>query len=118
MVRNLAARGLRDHGYSVVEARNGVQALQYIEQHPGAIDLVISDVVMPEMGGRELGQSLARLEPDLPVLFMSGYTGEDVVQRGLLEPGAPFQQKPFTPASLATKVRAMLDQHQRAHPRG
>jgi hypothetical protein len=49
---------------------------------------------------------------------MSGYTGEDVVQRGLLEPGAPFQQKPFTPASLAIKVRTMLDQHQRAHPQG
>ena len=118
VVRNLAARGLREQGYSVVEARDGVQALQFIEQHLGGIDLVISDVVMPEMGGREFGQKLARLEPTLPVLFMSGYTGEDVVQRGLLEPGAPFQQKPFTPASLAIKVRAMLDQHQRAHPRG
>ncbi len=116
VVRNLACRGLRDQGYSVLEARNGVQALQYIEQRPGTIDLVISDVVMPEMGGRELGQSLARLEPGLPVLFMSGYTGEDVVQRGLLEPGAPFQQKPFTPASLANKVRAMLDQHQQVRP--
>jgi PAS domain S-box-containing protein len=114
VVRNLACRGLRDQGYSVIEARNGVQALQYIEQHPGTIDLVISDVVMPEMGGRELGQSLAAIEPGLPVLFMSGYTGEDVVQRGLLEPEAPFQQKPFTPASLATKVRAMLDQHQQS----
>ncbi|HEV8176332.1 MAG TPA: PAS domain S-box protein, partial [Gemmatimonadales bacterium] len=98
VVRNLACRGLREHGYSVLEARNGVQALQYIEQHLGTIDLVISDVVMPEMGGREFGQSLSRVEPALPVLFMSGYTGEDVVQRGLLEPGAPFQQKPFTPA--------------------
>jgi len=115
VVRNLACRGLRDHGYSVVEARNGVQALQYIEQHPGTVDLAISDVVMPEMGGRELGQSLARAEPSLPVLFMSGYTGEDVVQRGLLDPGAPFQQKPFTPAGLATKVRAMLDQHHHLH---
>jgi CheY-like chemotaxis protein len=113
VVRSLASRGLRDHGYSVVEARNGVQALQYIEQHPRTVDLVISDVVMPEMGGRELGQSLGRIEPGLPVLFMSGYTGEDVVQRGLLDPGAPFQQKPFTPAGLATKVRAMLDQHHR-----
>ncbi len=110
VVRNLACRGLRDHGYSVVEARNGAQALHYIEQHPGTVDLVISDVVMPEMGGRDLGQSLARVEPGLPVLFMSGYTGEDVVQRGLLDPGAPFQQKPFTPAGLATKIRAMLDQ--------
>jgi len=115
VVRSLASRGLRDHGYSVVEARNGVQALQYIEQHPGTVDLVISDVVMPEMGGRELGQSLARIERSPPVLFMSGYTGEDVVQRGLLDPGAPFQQKPFTPAGLATKVRAMLDQHHHLH---
>lgn len=118
VVRNLASRGLRDHGYSVVEARNGVQALVYIKQHPGAVDLVISDVVMPEMGGRELGDSLAQVEPGLLVLFMSGYTGEDVVQRGLLDPGAPFQQKPFTPAGLATKVRAMLDQHPQARRRG
>jgi two-component system cell cycle sensor histidine kinase/response regulator CckA len=110
VVRHLACRGLREQGYSVVEARNGARALQYIEQHPGTVQLVICDVVMPEMGGRELGQALARLEPTLPVLFMSGYTGEDVVQRGLLDPDAPFQQKPFTPAGLATKVRAMLDQ--------
>ena len=109
VVRHLACRGLRDHGYSVIEARNGVEAVQYIMQHPGTVNLVISDVVMPEMGGRELGQALARVEPTLPMLFMSGYTGEDVVQRGLLDPGAPFQQKPFTPGGLATKVRAMLD---------
>jgi two-component system cell cycle sensor histidine kinase/response regulator CckA len=114
IVRILASRGLRDHGYVVVEARNGSQALQYVQQHPGTVDLVISDVVMPEMGGRELGQSLARTDPDLPVLYMSGYTGEDVVQRGLLDPGAPFQQKPFTPTGLATKIRAMLDQRNRA----
>ena len=114
VVRNLACRGLREHGYSVLEARNGVQALQYIEQNLGTIDLVISDVVMPEMGGREFGESLSRIEPALPVLFMSGYTGEDVVQRGLLEPGAPFQQKPFTPAGLAIKIRAMLDARSQA----
>jgi DNA-binding response OmpR family regulator len=64
------------------------------------------------MGGREFGQSLAMLHPDLPILYMSGYTGEDIVQRGLLDASAPFQQKPFTPAILATKVRFMLDQHQ------
>jgi PAS domain S-box-containing protein len=115
VVRHLACRSLRDHGYSVVEARNGVQALQYIGQNPGTVHLVISDVVMPEMGGRQFGQSLALVEPNLPVLFMSGYTGEDVVQRGLLEPGAPFQQKPFAPRTLATKVRAMLDQHYQSH---
>jgi len=115
IVRNLACRGLKDHGYTVIEARNGIQALRYIRQHPGTIDLVITDVVMPEMGGRELAQQLVRYEADLPVLFMSGYTGDDVVHRGLLDPGAPFQQKPFTPAGLATKVRTMLDQHSRPH---
>jgi CheY-like chemotaxis protein len=113
VVRHLASRGLRDHGYTVVEARTGSEALQYIQQHPGTIHLVVSDVVMPEMGGRELGQNLALFDPDLPILYMSGYTGDDVVQRGLLDPGAPFQQKPFTPAGLALKVRAMLDQHPR-----
>jgi two-component system, cell cycle sensor histidine kinase and response regulator CckA len=110
VVRNLAARGLGEHGYRVVQAMNGAEALRYVREHPGSIQLVISDVVMPEMGGRELGQHLALFEPELPILYMSGYTGEDVVQRGLLDPGAPFQQKPFTPSTLASKVRAMLDQ--------
>jgi PAS domain S-box-containing protein len=110
IVRNLAIRGLRDYGYNVVEANNGAEAFEYLKQHPDTVQLVISDVVMPEMGGRELGQHLALLEPDLPILYMSGYTGDDVVQRGLLDPGAPFQQKPFTPGILASKVRTMLDQ--------
>jgi two-component system, cell cycle sensor histidine kinase and response regulator CckA len=113
IVRNLASRGLRDHGYTVLEAKDGAEALRYIQQHPGAVDLVISDVVMPEMGGRELAQNLALFDPELSILFMSGYTGDDVVQRGLLDPGAPFQQKPFTPGAMASKVRSMLDQHPR-----
>jgi two-component system, cell cycle sensor histidine kinase and response regulator CckA len=116
IVRNLACRGLKDHGYSVLEARNGAEALEYMKEHPGSVDMVITDVVMPEMGGRELAQNLVGSEPDLPVLFMSGYTGDDVVHRGLLDPGAPFQQKPFTPNGLATKVRAMLDQRQSRLP--
>jgi two-component system cell cycle sensor histidine kinase/response regulator CckA len=118
IVRTLASRGLRDHGYTVIEAKNGVEALHYIQGHPGTVDLVLSDVVMPEMGGRELAQKLALFDPDLLILFMSGYTGEDVVQRGLLDPGAPFQQKPFTPAALASKVRAMLDLRSRREPAG
>ena len=113
VVRNLACRGLRDQGYEVIEARNGAEALHYIKEHPETVDLVISDVVMPEMGGRELAQNLRQFEPELPVLFMSGYTGDDVVHRGLLDPGAPFQQKPFTPIALAAKVRNMLDQQPR-----
>ena len=116
IVRTLAIRGLRDYGYRVVEATNGAEAFQYLKDHPDTVQLVISDVVMPEMGGRELGQHLALLDPDLPILYMSGYTGDDVVQRGLLDPGAPFQQKPFTPGTLASKVRTMLDQ--RRNPAG
>ena len=81
------------------------------------MDLVISDVVMPEMGGRELGRAWPSLEPALPVLYISGYTGDDVMQRGLLEPGAPFQQKPFAPEELARKVREMLDAPRRSQPR-
>jgi two-component system cell cycle sensor histidine kinase/response regulator CckA len=109
VVRALACRGLREQGYTVLEARHGWEALDRVRDGGHAIDLVISDVVMPELGGRELGLRLAILQPDLPVLYMSGYTGDDVIQRGLLEPGVPFQQKPFTPDGLARKVRDMLD---------
>jgi two-component system cell cycle sensor histidine kinase/response regulator CckA len=109
IVRDLACRGLREKGYTVLEAPNGAEALQLLSEAPHAIDLVISDVVMPELGGRELGLQLARRKPELPILYMSGYTGEDVIQRGLLDPDAPFQQKPFSPEALAKKVREMLD---------
>jgi two-component system cell cycle sensor histidine kinase/response regulator CckA len=109
MVRSLASRGLREQGYTVIEARHGADALRQLELQPTAVDLVISDVVMPEMGGRELGRRLAALRPSMPVLYTSGYTGEDVIERGLLDPDAPFQQKPFTPEDLARKVREMLD---------
>jgi CheY-like chemotaxis protein len=109
IVRALACRGLREQGYTVFEARNGTEGLRMFEARPHGIDLVVTDVVMPEMGGRELAQRLAVLEPGLPVLFTSGYTGDDVIQRGLLEAGAPFQQKPFTPEALAAAVREMLD---------
>jgi two-component system, cell cycle sensor histidine kinase and response regulator CckA len=109
VVRTLACRGLREQGYTVLEAKHGREALEQLERNQQRIDLVISDVVMPELSGRELGSRLAVLRPELPVLYMSGYTGDDVIQRGLLEPGVPFQQKPFTPEGLAVKVREMLD---------
>jgi two-component system, cell cycle sensor histidine kinase and response regulator CckA len=109
MVRALASRTLREHGYTVIEARHGADALRQLAMDSTAVDLVISDVVMPEMGGRELGRRLSTLRPSLPVLYISGYTGEDVIQRGLLDAGAPFQQKPFAPEGLARKVREMLD---------
>jgi two-component system cell cycle sensor histidine kinase/response regulator CckA len=109
LVRTLAARSLREHGYRVVEARTSGEALAYVQENPEGVDLVLSDVVMPIMGGRELSQRLGRVAPKVPVLFMSGYTGEDVVQRGLLDAGAPFEQKPFSPEGLARKIREILD---------
>ena len=118
MVRSLACRSLRSLGYTVLEAQQGNQALRVILERPQPIHLVVSDVVMPEMGGRELGQRMSLIEPRLPILYMSGYTGEDVVRRGLLEAGSPFLQKPFSADALGRKVREMLDQvaAPRAHP--
>ena len=112
MVRRLACRGLREYGYRVLEAADGDQALRLFANFGHGIDLVISDLVMPVMGGRELGHKLAEFEPGVPVLYLSGYTGDDVLRRGLLDPGAPFQSKPFTAEGLARRVREMLDARQ------
>jgi two-component system cell cycle sensor histidine kinase/response regulator CckA len=109
VVRDLACRSLRGYGYTVLEARNGAEALALVGRNGRTLDLVLTDLAMPEMGGRELAARLAELVPELPVLYMSGYTGEDIVARGLLAPGAPLQPKPFTPEILAAKVRQMLD---------
>ena len=80
------------------------------------MDLVITDVVMPGMSGRELGDRLARLRPGTPVLYTSGFTDEDVIRRGMLEEGRPFLQKPFTPHELARAVREALDVEAAGHP--
>ena len=109
VVRTLLARMLRDYGYRVLEAADGQSALDLLRHNPNGVDLVVSDVVMPKMGGQELGESLSARGQDVPVLFISGFTGEDVVRRGLLKPGNPFQEKPFTPELFVERVRAMLD---------
>ncbi len=109
VVRALVARMLGEYGYRVVETADGQAALELLQAGASAVDLVVSDVVMPKMGGQELGESLHALGQDIPVLFISGFTGEDVVRRGLLKPGAPIQEKPFTPETLVERVREMLD---------
>ncbi len=109
LVRRLARRALEEHGYTVLEAADGREAIAELASGEHPIGLVLSDLVMPRMSGRELGQEIARRYPGLPVLFMSGYTGEDVRSRGLLEGSAPFVQKPFTADALARRVRTMLD---------
>ena len=108
-VRDLAQRILRRKGYRVVAATNGREALDLVERHEGPIDLLVTDLVMPQMDGRELAQRLAALRPGLRVLFMSGYTGDTIAQRGVLDPDVAFIEKPFSPDGLARKVREILD---------
>ena len=107
-VRGLVSRMLRGFGYHVLEAESGVEALAAAAAHAGTIHLLITDVVMPEMSGRELGAELKRQRPEIRVLYMSGYSGEAIARRGLLEDGVAFIQKPFTAESLAGKVRDTL----------
>src|SRR5262245_1009905 len=107
-VRALAREVLRRQGYVVLEARHGVDALRPAERHPDEIHLMITDVVMPHMSGRELAERLCAARPTMKVLFMSGYTDHALMNRALA-PGSSFLQKPFTPETLARKVRQVLD---------
>ena len=108
-VRNLARRVLEKHGYKLLLAATGRDGVQLATQHAGPIDLLVTDVVMPEMGGRELAQRLAALQPGLKVLYLSGYTDDMIVRHGVLEAGVAFLQKPFTPDTLLRKIREVLD---------
>jgi PAS domain S-box-containing protein len=108
-VRELAREILEMNGYTVVEASNGVEALKVFEAGGPTIDLMVTDLVMPQMGGRDLARKVTPDHPELRVLYLSGYTDSVVLQQGLLDPGSSFLQKPFTPAALAHKVRHALD---------
>ncbi len=108
-VRTLVRDTLSIHGYTVLEARHGIEALLVGSQHGGSIHLLLTDVVMPQMSGGELADQLRRVRPALAVLYMSGYTENAVVQHGVLAPGTAFLHKPFTPDELARKVRSVLD---------
>ncbi len=108
-VRKLAAHCLRERGYTVLEAPNGVEALSLCREYAEPIHLLITDVVMPGMGGRDLADQLVALRPDVRVLFVSGYTGNAIVHHGVLDPGTFLLSKPFRPVDLAQKVREVLD---------
>jgi two-component system, cell cycle sensor histidine kinase and response regulator CckA len=109
IVRNLVREVLKSHGYKVLEAANGGAALLLCERHQGPIHLMITDVIMPEMSGRELTDRLAGLRPEMKVLYMSGYTDNAIADHGVLEAGKNFIQKPFSPDALVGKVREVLD---------
>ena len=113
MLRNLAHIVLRKNGYTVLEAAHGAEALSICQSHSGSIDLLMTDVVMPILGGRELADRVALLRPDVKVLFVSGYTDDAVVRNGVMAESVQFLHKPFTPATLLSKVREVLD-HQTA----
>jgi two-component system cell cycle sensor histidine kinase/response regulator CckA len=108
-VRRFAREILWGNGYKVLEAGNGREALLLSEAHRGEIHLLLTDVVMPKMSGRELTERIRPLRPDLRILYMSGYTDDAILRDGVLEDGIPFLQKPFTPEGLARKVREVLD---------
>jgi PAS domain S-box-containing protein len=111
-VRALAARVLRAQGYHVLEAADGLQALRVAKEFMGpTIHLLLTDVVMPQMGGRALAERLAASLPGIKTLFISGYTGEGITQGSEVEPRIELLQKPFSPATLAQKVRAVLDSY-------
>lgn len=109
-VRRLAQRILQKHGYNVLEADCGDAALK-IATGDTHIDLLLTDVVMPGMSGKQLVELLAEVRPEMPAMYMSGYTGEVVAHHGVLEKGAILLQKPFTQASLTQKVREVLNAH-------
>jgi signal transduction histidine kinase/CheY-like chemotaxis protein len=108
-VRDMTKEILQESGYQVLEAKHGQDALRVADRHAGIIHLMLSDVVMPQMSGRELAERLAPLRKDMKVLYMSGYTDDAIVHHGVLDEGMSFIEKPFTPNALARKVREILN---------
>jgi len=113
-VRELAKQILTMAGYTVLVASNGVEALGLCHERKGPLHLVLTDVIMPEMSGKELADRLVALRPDLRVLFMSGYPDESIFHHGVVQPGIHFIGKPFSPSDLTHAIRQMLDQEAQA----
>jgi PAS domain S-box-containing protein len=108
-LRKLARQILEMHGYTVLEAESGTEAVHISARYTAPIPLLVTDVVMPQMSGRQLARQLTAQRPEMDVLYLSGYTEEAIVHHGVLEAGMAFLQKPFMPSVLARKVREVLD---------
>jgi CheY-like chemotaxis protein/two-component sensor histidine kinase len=113
-VRSWISRVLRDHGYTVLEARQGEDALRLFAEHATDVRLVLTDLMMPGTDGREIGERMEIRAPEIPVLYMSAYSHDEIKRRRLLAPDTPFLEKPFSPWLLAQRVRAALDRPARA----
>jgi two-component system cell cycle sensor histidine kinase/response regulator CckA len=110
-LRNIVCRTLQQEGYGTLAAAHGAEALELMEKAAEPVDLVVTDVVMPGMDGRELGRRLTRRWPTLPILYISAYDVNDIFRRGSPRSSAPFLQKPFPPDGLITSVRQLLGSH-------
>ena len=108
-IRYLLQVALRRNGYTVLAAESGREALQLVRNHAGAIHLLITDVMMPDMDGPELVRQLSAIRPDTRTLFMSGYMDDTLGEGGILSTNANFIQKPFSPGTIAQRVREILD---------
>jgi two-component system cell cycle sensor histidine kinase/response regulator CckA len=108
-LRDLVCRSLRAEGFTTLEAAHGAEALQVLETAPEPVDLVVTDVVMPGMDGRELGRRLSQRWPDLPILYISAYEVNDIFRRGSPRQSAPFLQKPFEMDGLITVIRGLIE---------
>jgi response regulator RpfG family c-di-GMP phosphodiesterase len=108
-VRDLEREVLEANGYTVLEAQDTAHAIRLCNEHPGTIHLLLTDVVMPQMSGRDLAVQLAPIRPKMKVLYASGYADSAISQHGVIAPGTAFLPKPLTPGSLTYTVRAVLD---------
>jgi CheY-like chemotaxis protein len=113
-VRQFAIVALEEYGFRVLSAKDGPSAIELVRREPSRIELLLSDVVMPELSGPELASILRRNDPQLKVLYVSGYADDDTVRHGLLQSSAAFMHKPYAPQSLVRKVREVLDDVSRA----
>jgi len=109
LVRNMICETLKQNGYTMLNAASGDEALNLCGDHEGVIDLLVTDVVMPGMNGRELAERLSTAYPRLKTLFISGYTDHGIVHNGILDPETDFLQKPFKLDALARKIRQIMD---------
>jgi two-component system, cell cycle sensor histidine kinase and response regulator CckA len=114
-VRSITREFLKLNGYSVIEASNAATAIELVTRNKKAIDLVLTDVLMPEMNGHALVEKLEEVKPGIKVLYMSAYTEDAAINLGAIKPGTQFIEKPFSPEELGSKVRKALSRVKTAH---